>query len=121
VGIVLGLQVRARQRQEVAGHTHFFTCGIEPLEGTRAIVFVEEIEVFTGEPREAYEEIGILEGEGSLWKADLEDVIPKLKEEACRVGGDGLILRSAQRYNRGDDGLGDVEMYAFATVIRWSR
>jgi hypothetical protein len=80
-----------------------------------------EIEVFSGEPRGAYEEIGILEGEGSLWKADLEDMIPKLKEEACRAGGDGLILRSAQRYHTGENGLGDVEMYAFATVIRWSR
>ena len=76
------------------------------------------IEVFSaGLPDREYEEIGILEGEGSFWKADMEDVIPKLKEEACLAGGDALILQSAQRYAAGEEGVDN--MYAFATVIRW--
>ena len=45
-----------------------------------------DIEVFSSAvPDREYEEIGIVEGEGSAWKADLEDVLPKLKE-----GGAGL-------------------------------
>ena len=78
------------------------------------------IEVFsTGLPNRDYEEIGILEGEGSLWKADLEDVLPKLMEEACLAGGHAIVLQSVQRYATGEDG--DEAMYASATVIRWAR
>ena len=79
------------------------------------------VEVFTaGLPDRAFHEIGILEGEGNFWKADLEDLIPKLREEACLAGGDALILLSADRYVRGDrDDLDEVELYAVATVVRW--
>ena len=63
------------------------------------------IEVFSAElPDREYEELGIVEGEGSLWKADMEDMMPLLKEETCLAGGDALILHSAQRYVTGDDG-----------------
>lgn len=78
------------------------------------------IEVFSADlPDREFEEIGILEGEGIGWKADMEDVIPRLKEEACLAGGDAVILQSTQRYASGDEGLDN--MYAFATVIRWER
>ena len=78
------------------------------------------IEVFsTGLPDRDYEEIGILEGEGSLWKADMEDVLPKLMEEACLAGGHAIVLQSVQKYARGEDG--DDAFYASATVIRWER
>ncbi len=79
------------------------------------------IEVFSaGLPDREYHEIGILEAEGSFWKADLEDVMPRLREEACLAGGDALILLSANRYARGDgDDFDDVELYAVATVVRW--
>lgn len=77
------------------------------------------IEIFTaGPPQRDYREIGILEGEGSFWQADMEHLLPKLKEEACLAGGDAIILLSAQRVAGGDEGL-DEELYAFATVIRW--
>lgn len=77
------------------------------------------MEVFSAElPERGFEEIGILEGEGSFWKADMEDMIPKLKEEACLAGGDAIILHSAQRYATGDEGVENI--YAFATVVRWT-
>jgi hypothetical protein len=77
------------------------------------------IEVFSSSlPDRGYEELGILEGEGSFWKADMEDLIPKLKEEACLAGGDAIILQSAQRYASGEEGV--ENMYAFATVVRWT-
>jgi hypothetical protein len=76
------------------------------------------IEVFSAsQPDRRYEEIGILEGEGSFWKADMDDLIPKLREEACLAGGDAIILQSAHRYATGEEGV--ENMYAFATVIRW--
>lgn len=78
-----------------------------------------EIQVFSAAPpQRAYQEIGILEGEGSFWNADLEDILPKLREEACLAGGDAIVLLSAQRV-RGDDDDLDEELHAFATVIRW--
>jgi len=79
------------------------------------------VEVFsTAPPQRPYEEIGLVEAEGSLWKADLEDVLPELRKEACHVGGDALVLLSANRYaTGGDDVLDDEELYAVATVIKW--
>ena len=79
-----------------------------------------EIEIFSADlPDREYEELGIIEGEGSFWKADMEDLVPKLREEACLAGGDALVLHSAQRYASGEEGI--ENMYAFATVIRWTR
>ena len=73
-----------------------------------------------GLPDRPFEEIGILEAEGSFWKADLEDVIPKLREEGCLAGGDALILLSADREFRVDeDGIDHEELYTVATVVRW--
>ena len=77
-----------------------------------------DIEVFSSAvPDREYEEIGIVEGEGSAWKADLEDVLPKLKEEGCRAGGDALIMQSSDTFSEGRDGI-RVQRVS-ATVIRW--
>ena len=79
-----------------------------------------EIQVFSaGPPQRAYQEIGILEGKGSFWNADLADVLPRLREEACAAGGDAIVLLSAQRVSGGGDDDLDEELHAFATVIRW--
>ena len=77
-----------------------------------------EIQVFSSAlPDREYEEIGIVEGEGDWWKADLEDVLPKLKEEACLAGGDGIIMQSTDTFSEGD--LGTRVQRISATVIRW--
>ncbi len=77
-----------------------------------------DIEVFSSAvPDREYEEIGIVEGEGSAWKADLEDVLPKLKEEGCRAGGDALIMESSDTFSQGRDGIRTQRISA--TVIRW--
>ena len=78
------------------------------------------IEVFSSSlPERPYEELGIIEGEGSAWKADMEDVLPLLKEEACLAGGDAIILNPGQRYATGEEGM--ENLYSFSTVIRWKR
>ena len=77
-----------------------------------------EIEVFSSAvPDRGYEEIGIVEGKGSAWKSDLEDVLPKLKEEACLAGGNALIIQSSDTFSQGRDGI-EVQRIS-ATVIRW--
>jgi len=77
-----------------------------------------DIEVFSSAvPDREYEEIGIVEGEGSAWKADLEDVLPKLKEEGCRAGGDALIMQPSDTFSQGRDGIRTQRISA--TVIRW--
>lgn len=68
-------------------------------------------------PERDYEEIGLVEGEGTLWKSDLDDVLPELREEACRAGGDAIILGSEQKYVRGEDN--EPVLWSVATVIRW--
>lgn len=79
-----------------------------------------EIQVFSsGSPDRPYEEVGIVEGEGDLWKSDLEDVLPRLKEEACAGGGDGIILFSTDTFAEGDAGIRVQRITA--TVIRWRR
>ena len=84
------------------------------------------IEVFSSQrPDRAYVELGILEGQGSLGKESLRDVLPELKKEACRAGGDAIILGtsqiSAKVMGSGDGfiGLRD-ELNVTATVIRWT-
>jgi hypothetical protein len=79
-----------------------------------------EIEVISsGVPEgKKYEELGIVEAEGSAWKSDLEDVLPKMMEEGCLAGGDALIMRSSDTYSSGGrDGV-PVQRIS-ATVIRW--
>jgi hypothetical protein len=77
-----------------------------------------EIQVFSSTlPDRPYEEIGIVEGEGTEWKSDLEDVLPKLKSEACAGGGDGIILFSTDTFAQGEQGT-RVQRVS-ATVIRW--
>jgi hypothetical protein len=98
-----------------AGATYVPTGAIHPAKAKDCV-----IEVFSAElPDREFEEIGILQGEGSFWKADMDDVLPKLREEACLAGGDAIILQSAGRYAAGEHGV--ENMYAFATVIRWER
>ena len=50
-------------------------------------------------------------------EADLEDVLPKLKEEGCRAGGDALIMQSSDTFSQGRDGIRTQRISA--TVIRW--
>ena len=79
-----------------------------------------QVEVFSSTlPHRPYEELGIVEGEGDWWKSDLEDVLPKLKEEACRAGGDALILIDSDTFAEGDQGIRVQRVTA--TVIRWKR
>ena len=84
-----------------------------------------QIEVFTSkQPDRAYEELGILEGEGFLGADSFEDVLPKMKIEACRAGGDAIILISSQKSVdvSGDDDIitSDDKLNVTATVIRWT-
>jgi hypothetical protein len=77
-----------------------------------------DIEVFSSAvPDREYEEIGIVEGEGSWWKANLKDVLPKLLEEGCSAGGDALIVRDTDTFSEGEAGI-RVQRIS-ATVIRW--
>ena len=83
------------------------------------------IEVFSSKvPDRAYEEIGIIEGEGMLGKESLLDVLPEMKKEACLAGGDALILTSSERTvnvsGSGDFLSSDEELHAVATVIVWT-
>ena len=76
------------------------------------------IEVFSSAvPDREYEEIGIVEGEGSAWKSDFEDILPKLMGEGCSAGGDALIIQSSDTFSEGKDGM-KVQRIS-ATVIRW--
>lgn len=77
------------------------------------------IEVFTtGAPDREYEELGILEGEsGWLGGTKMSDLLPEMKIEACRAGGDALVVHMSQRYTSGEDD--DEMLYSSATVIRW--
>ena len=78
-----------------------------------------EIEVIsTGVPEgKRFQELGIVEAEGSAWKSDLEDLLPKMMQEGCLAGGDALIIRSSATYAEGRDGI-PVQRIS-ATVIRW--
>lgn len=77
------------------------------------------IEVYsTGIPDREYEELGILEGESGWFDgANLRDLLPEMKAEACRAGGDALVIHMSQRYTAGEDA--DERIYSSATVIRW--
>ena len=80
-----------------------------------------EIQVFSAAlPDRAFEELGIIEAEGSAWKADLEDVLPELRKRACLAGGDGIVLGTAQRYQDLDDEFDGDRLFTVATVIRWT-
>ena len=48
-----------------------------------------DIEVISaGVPEDKmFEELGIVEAEGSWWKSDLEDLLPKMMEQGCLAGG----------------------------------
>ena len=78
-----------------------------------------EIEVIsTGVPEgKRFQELGIVEAEGSAWKSDLEDLLPKMMQEGCLAGGDALIIQSSDTYTEGREGI-PVQRIS-ATVIRW--
>ena len=76
------------------------------------------IEIFSSKlPDREYEELGILEGEGFLGGDTLEMILPKMKREACRAGGDAIILKSYQKYV---DDSSDENLNVTATVVRWT-
>ncbi len=84
-----------------------------------------ELEVFSSRtPDRPYEEIGIIEGEGSMGSDSLEDVLPEMIKEACLAGGDALILTSSQRAvtvsGDADFLSSDEELHTVATVIVWT-
>ena len=75
------------------------------------------IEIFNSKvPEREYVELGILEGEGMFGLASVEKVLPKLKEEACRAGGDAIIIKTVQKYVDDSD---DTKIHIIATVIKW--
>jgi len=83
------------------------------------------MEIFTSKaPDRAYEEIGIIEGEGMLGAESLEDVLPEMVKQACLAGGDALILISTERsvsVSGGEDFMGSSEeLHTVATVIVWT-
>ena len=79
------------------------------------------IEVFSSKiPDRAYEELGVIEGEGSFGYDTLEKVLPKMKIEACRAGGDAIILMSSQKSVDIYDDSSDEQLNVMATVIRWT-
>ena len=80
------------------------------------------IEVFSSAvPDREYEEIGIVEGEGSAWKSGLEDILPKIMGEGCLAGGDALIIQSSDTFSeRREMGQDVIRVQRIsATVIRW--
>jgi hypothetical protein len=77
-----------------------------------------DIEVFSSKiPDREYVELGILEGEGFLGGDSMEMILPKMKREACRAGGDAIILKTYQKV--GDDSFDD-NLNVTATVIKWT-
>jgi hypothetical protein len=88
--------------------------------GTSAAVKSDDctIEIFSSKlPDREYEELGIIEGKGSFGSDTLEKVLPKMKQEACRAGGDAIIIKPSQKYY---DGFDD-KLHVTATVIRWKK
>jgi len=79
-----------------------------------------QIEVFSSkQPDREYEELGVIEGEGSMGHDTLEKILPKMKQEACKAGGDAIILTSRQKSADLFDDSGDDKLNVTATVIRW--
>ena len=79
------------------------------------------IEVFSSKsPDRPYEELGIIEGEGSLGADTMEEILPKMKREACRAGGDAIVLTSSQKTVDVSEDSSDEHLNVTATVIRWA-
>ncbi|MDE0806136.1 MAG: hypothetical protein OSA24_01180 [Longimicrobiales bacterium] len=77
-----------------------------------------DIEVFSsGPPDRAFEEIGVLEGQGKAWKAELRDVLPVMMEEGCQAGGDAIVMTSSNTFAEGEAGIANQRITA--TLIRW--
>ena len=83
-----------------------------------------DLEVFSSRtPDRPYEEIGIIEGEGSMGMDSLVEVLPEVIKEACLAGGDAIIITSTDRTVTVSGDAGSVsseeEFHAVATVIVW--
>jgi hypothetical protein len=67
-----------------------------------------DIQVFTQAPTDRkFEELAILSAatdSGSFTKKDLASILPTLKEKACAVGADAIIIRNVEQ---GDIPVGD--------------
>ena len=80
-----------------------------------------DIEVFISKlPDREYEELGVIEGEGFFGADSLEEILPKMKQAACKAGGDGIILMSSQKTTSAFTDGSDDKLYTTATVIRWT-
>ncbi len=76
-----------------------------------------DIEIFTSKlPDRDYDEIGVLEGKGFLGADSLADILPKMKAEGCKAGGDAIILTSRERASNFD---GEDALFTTATVVVW--
>ena len=79
------------------------------------------IEIYSSKlPDREYEELGIIEGEGSFGADSLEKVLPKMKTEACKAGGDAIILKSSQKSVDVFKDSSDEQLNVMATVVRWT-
>ena len=79
------------------------------------------VEIFSSKaPEREYEELGIIEGEGSLGADTLEEILPKMKREACRAGGDAIVITSSQKTVSVSEDSSDDHLNITATVIRWT-
>ena len=83
-------------------------------------IFITERSFFASKhPQQAYEELGIVEGEGSFGHDTLEKILPKMQRAACRAGGDALILLNNQKAVMVRADNSDEKLLVTATVIRW--
>ena len=79
------------------------------------------IEVFSSkQPERKYDELGLIEGEGSFGADTLEKILPKMKREACRAGGDAIILMASQKAVKVWENTSDEKLHVTATVVRWT-
>lgn len=75
------------------------------------------IEIYNSKiPDRKYTELGVIESEGKYGYDSFEKVLPELKKEACKNGGDAIIIKTIQKYV---DESKDEKIYVTATVIKW--
>lgn len=78
------------------------------------------IEVYSSRvPDREYAELGVVEGEGSFGADTLAKVLPKMKTEACRAGGDAIILHQSQKSVEMEDFVREEQLNVTATVVAW--
>lgn len=74
------------------------------------------IRVYTLRPSERFEEIALLNGQD--W-ASLDSIIPRLKEEACALGADAIVITHSRPYTStyGSDTHENAKMTATAIKL----